>query len=208
MAPELEIARDSIDYARIGLSPVRGVPLKFDNGSWYRGFEREPAPDQDYLANDFSETWRCVKNGCPVEYVPRKPESPTRPPRPSTFAEKSSWPLYNGEPSDPWTYCSVVHLLALSNGETFNFASPTAGAWVCRNELLEQIKSMRQMMQTQCLPIVRLASTTFKTKFGTRQRPMLRITGWQRSKMETNKLNQIAPAQTVNPFNDELPKGL
>jgi hypothetical protein len=208
MAPELEIARDSIDYAMIGLSPVRGVPLKFDSGSWYRGFEREPPPAQDYLVSEFGETWRFMKKDCPVEYVPRKPESSTRPPRPSTFSEKSSWPLYNGEPSDPWKYCTVTHLLALANGETFNFVSPTASAWVCRNELLEQIKSMRQMMQTQCLPIVRLASTAWKTQFGTRPRPFLRIIGWQRSKTEANEPKQIGPVKTVNPFNDELPEGL
>ncbi len=167
-----------------GLSfTVRGVPLKFDNG-WFRGFEKTPAPvDQDFLIIDTTEAWVFLKKGTPAEYVVREPGTPMRPARPNTFVAEETWPLYNDKPSDPWRYNAIIHLLATANGETFHFASPTAGMWICRDELLEQIRSMRQL-QPGSLPIVRLASTSWKTNFGTRQRPMLRIVGWQRPKTE------------------------
>jgi hypothetical protein len=228
--------RDNIDHALEGLSPVRGTPLKFDNGTWFRGFEKDNLNlNQDFLFADTSEAWQFLKKGAPVEYVPREPGSPGRPPRPSSFTAEEAWPLYNGEPSDPWRYCCIVHLLALANGETFHLCSPTAGAWTARSELLEQVKSMR-MMRPGSLPIVRLGSTSFKTQFGTRKRPMFRIVGWQRPTTEDAESKLIAataepaepvkvePTKThkskaktavaeivsegterVHPFNDELP---
>jgi hypothetical protein len=203
MATELAISRDSIDYALVGLSPARGVPLKFDNGSRYRGFEREALDtEQDFLVTDLSEAWVFLKKGCPVEYVVKEPESQVRPSRPTSFTDKTAWAVFNNQPTDPWRYNSITHLLALTNGETFRFASPTAGAWACRTELLTQIKAMRQL-QPGSLPIVRAGSTSFKTQFGPRLRPMFRIVGWQRPKMEANESKQIEQ-ERVNPFNDKI----
>jgi hypothetical protein len=214
MAHTALVVRDNIDSALAGLSPVRGTPAKIDNdGKWTRGYEKDVLNvDQDFLLVDTSEVWRLLRKGHPIEYVPREPGSPTRPPRPDSFEEEESWPTFNGTPSDPWKYCCVVHLIALANGETFNFVAATAGGWVARDELLEQIKSMR-MMKPGALPIVRLASTSFKTKFGLRKRPMFRIVGWQQPKTEAamlieahkSKANTELATERVHPFNDELP---
>jgi hypothetical protein len=196
---DLVTRRDSLDYATAALSPVRGTPLKFDDGQWWRGFEREDADtDQDFVVTDVAETWRLLKKGSPIEYVVREPGSPTRPPRPNTFVGEETWPTYNGEPTDPWSYCSVIHLLATSNGETYNIVASTAGAWSARHELLEQVRSMRRM-QPSCLPIVKLTCTAFKTKYGTRQRPMLRIVGWQRPKQdEPRQALDVQPAPEIS----------
>ena len=195
MATELAV-RDNIDFATDGLSPVRGTPLKI-NDTWTRGYDKEALDiNQDFLLADASEAWQFLKKGCAVEYVPRGPGSPSRPPRPNSFVDEDTWPLFSGKPTDPWRYCTIIHLLSLSNGETFHFCSPTAGAWVARDELLEQIKSMR-MMRPGSLPIVRLASTPFKTQFGTRKRPMFRIVGWQRPKTEDAETPRLIEAVKV-----------
>jgi hypothetical protein len=233
MANEI-VRKDSIDYATEGLSPTRGQPLKF-NAVWSRGYEGEAFDtNQDLLVTDTGETWRFLKKGAPAEYVPSDPASPLRPPRPNSFVDEASWPIYNGEPADPWQYCNVTQFLTLSNGETFHFCSNTAGSWVCRQELLEQIKSMR-LLAPGALPIVHLATTSWKTQYGVRQRPMLKIVGWQKPKIEAAAPKQIeaevvaeppkekafkskaktpvsemvtAGTERTNPFNDELPEGL
>jgi hypothetical protein len=228
MANELTVQRDSIDDAADNLSPVRGIHLKFDN-AWFSGFDREKAnTNQDYIITDMDEAWQYLMKGQPVQYFVRERGSKVRPPRPDILAEKKDWPIYNGEPSDPVRYASIIHLMATKTGETFNFVSPTAGAWACRTELLDQIVSMRRL-QPGAVPIVRLGSTSFPTQYGVRQRPMLRIVGWQRpkpqaedpalieampvvkhkSKAKTPVAEMVtAEVETINPFNDALPPGM
>jgi hypothetical protein len=232
MSNELSIKRDSIDFATETLSPVRGVALKFQNsGDWTQGYDGESAADiGDLLLADVAEAWRFMMKGRPVEYVLREPGMP-KPPRPGTFENESSWPLYNGEPSDPWSWVSILHFLSIETGTTYNFVASTVGARRARDELLEQVRSMRQITPG-ALPIVQLGVTSMPTQYGSRSRPMLRIRGWKRpasqseasprqievqaETIEAEPVKVKAKArkaktpvgetlsETVNPYNDEI----
>jgi hypothetical protein len=112
MSNELATKRDSIDDAMELLSAVRGVQLKFQNsGMWAQGYEGESADKVgDCLVVEMAEGWRFLMKGRPQEYAIREPGMP-RPPRPSSFEDESSWPIYNGEPRDPWSYVVIIHMI-------------------------------------------------------------------------------------------------
>jgi hypothetical protein len=207
MTNDLTIAKDSIDDALGMLSAVRGMEIKYTTEKdWTQGYDGESAGEVgDLVFVEAAEGWRFLLKSHPMEFLLREPGKP-RPPRPDTHTDKNSWTVYNDEARDPWNYVGILHFISIATGTTYNYIVSTVGGKRARDELFEQIRSMRQMAPG-ALPIVRLGSTSMKTGYGTRQRPMFKIAGWQKPKSNGNKQieAQAAEIETIdNPFDDEV----
>jgi hypothetical protein len=71
-----------------------------------------------------------------------------------------------------------VYLIDLRSGKPYTFVTDTAGGRQAVGELKDAIMTVRQA-QPQALPVVQLATSTLKTKYGARPRPSFEIVDWR-----------------------------
>jgi len=211
---QLPATADGFDAAAADSSdkPMKGQMVKFDSGAFFLGKEKNLLKDTDrrFIAMDTASGWQFLKKDCPAEYSMRTIGEP-KPPRPDSYADESEWPDdLNGKLSDPWKYAHFLYLLDPLTAETFTFSTSTRGGVWSLDDLNSQIKLMRRA-QPNAVPIVELQSQPMPTRFGMKQRPWFKVTGWHikatdESKLLTNDDDGGVPGtKVVTDMNDELP---
>jgi hypothetical protein len=93
--------------------------------------------------------------------------------------DKTAWELGIGDfPSDPWRDTRYVYLIDTRSGKTYTFVTDTVGGRRAVGELKDAIMTVRQA-RPGVLPVVQLATSTMKTKFGLRPKPDFKIVDWR-----------------------------
>jgi hypothetical protein len=165
------------DTADSTASPLRGVAVRFKDGSYYEYSEPFPTYDRTYVVIDTCDGWQKLSEGCAPEYLMRQPGQ-MRPPRP--HVDEKDWPLdFNGKPSHPWKLTRYLYLLDTKSGEISTFWTNTIGGKVAFDALSQQVKAMRGA-QPNAVPVVVLESALMPTQFGSKKpRPHFRIAGYK-----------------------------
>ena len=119
--------------------------------------------------------------------------------------DRTEWELdLGGLPSDPWRDTRYVYLIDPRSGKTYSFVTDSVGGRRAVGELKDAIMTVRQA-QPGALPVVRLATSSMKTKYGVKARPDFQIVDW-RGGTPSEPAEQTEDAQAFGvPLDDEIP---
>jgi hypothetical protein len=172
-------ASDGFDVEETGgNSLIRGVMLKFKDNDWLANKTEFLPAGTRVTAIGTTMAWvRWGEEGPPEHRVT---ESGHRHPLRDTLGDlnKDEWPAgLDGAPADPWRDTRYVYLVDGETAATYTFVTDSMGGRRAVSELKTQIQTYR-VAHPNAVPIVELAKTTMPTKFGIKQRPLLKVTGW------------------------------
>ena len=100
-------------------------------------------------------------------------------PERNTFGDqdKSEWRDGPNGPSDPYVDVWTLFFADPDSGAEATFITSTAGGAMAVEILVDEIRKKRRR-EPDAYPLVRLEDTTFKTRYGVKNRPHFAITGW------------------------------
>jgi hypothetical protein len=134
--------------------------------------------------------------------------------------DRTEWELgVGGLPSDPWRDTRYVYLIGPHTAKTYTFVTDSVGGRQAVGELKEAIMTARHA-RPDALPVVQLAASNMKTKYGVKPRPDFKIVDWRSgTPTAARQIEQRADdddtfgepfsadkeAKTVHPFDDDIP---
>jgi hypothetical protein len=128
--------------------------------------------------------------------------------------DPSRWEIAFGQPSDPWRDSRYLDLIDRTTAQMFTFVTDTAGGRKAIGDLKNQIAAVR-VGAPGAVPVVRLESEKWSTRFGLRPKPLFRVVEWIRGDVETGSAPTPAPQITHasaseqpaprDALNDEIP---
>jgi hypothetical protein len=162
-----------------GASMIVGKMVKFLDGRFVVD-KTEPLPATTTLvAVNAVTAWVHWEDSRPVEHRITQPgqSHPYRTDLPDQ--DETKWPPgLNDEPSDPWRDTRYLHLIDPNTGADYTFVTDSFGGRRAVGDLKQQIANVR-MAHPRAVPLVQLASTMMKTRFGQKARPDFKIVGWR-----------------------------
>src|SRR5262249_50324906 len=98
--------------------------MRFVKGTYELGAEREPVTSgPQFIVIAATEGWVRLARGEPVRRVLREPGKPFPQRNELGDTDQSQWPLFDGQPSDPWTLSNELLLIKKETGRPVIFAS-------------------------------------------------------------------------------------
>jgi hypothetical protein len=149
---------------------------KFDNGDWR--LDGVPSDPKRRLVAVHTESFvRRWQDKRVIEVITTMPLPDLE--GLNATVPRNEWELdLNGAPRKPYELAHRLDLLNLDTAEHTTFISATAGAAKAVSLLKDQVKWMRRMRGRNVVPQVMLSSAPFKTQFGMKKRPELKVVGW------------------------------
>jgi hypothetical protein len=86
---------------------------------------------------------------------------------------------FDGAPKPPWSMQYAFYLVNPEDGSHVIFSNATFGQKAAFGDLKGRVQFMRNLRGENVIPVVKLSSTTMKTRFGTKARPHLEILDWR-----------------------------
>jgi hypothetical protein len=191
---------------------IRGEIVRYLDGHYVIG-KTEPADGRELVVTGVTTAWvkwrgkegkhRITEPG---QYHPERDELGD--------LDQSNWEIgLDDRPKDPWQDTRYLYLVDPRTGEEFTFITASAGGRKAVGDLASQIRNFRQG-NPGAVPVARLESTTWKTKFGVKPRPSFKIIGWKRGRAEqvvnSNDTKKLAAPRVqdddVPPFEDFVPE--
>jgi hypothetical protein len=119
--------------------------------------------------------------------------------------DEAQWPAgLNGEPSDPWRDTRYLHLIDPNTGADYTFVTDSYGGRRAVSDLKAQIANVRSV-HPGAVPIVQLAATMMKTRFGQKPRPDFKIAAW-RGKQEAGGNGKVKAVEHAEAdMDDDIP---
>jgi hypothetical protein len=157
----------------------RAPYMWFVKGTYELGAEREPVPPgTQFKTLAAQEGWVRLARGEPVRKVPREPGKPF-PQRPELGdTDQSQWPLFDGQPSDPWTLSNELLLTEKETGRPVIFATTS---WTGREavaDLCRLITYQRRTRGANASPIISIGVGTYRSRRGPVATPKFTIVDW------------------------------
>jgi hypothetical protein len=157
---------------------IRGRLAKFTDGHYPINKSSEPADDRELAVFGVVTLW--------IKWVGNKPEHRVTQPgqrHPDRDEmgdlDQELWEAgLDGKPKDPWQDTRYLYLVDPNTGEEITFTTPSAGGRKAIGDLKNQIANVRRA-HAAAIPIVRLESEMWKTKFGLKRKPLFRVIGWK-----------------------------
>ena len=163
----------------IGASMIVGKMLKFIDGRFTVDKTETMPANTTLVAVSAVTVWVHWENNRPVEHRVTQPgqSHPYRDDLPDQ--DETKWPLgLNNEPSDPWRDTRYLHLIDPNTGSDYTFTTDSYGGRRAVGDLKSQIANVRSA-HPAAVPLVELAGTMMKTRFGQKPRPDFKIVGWR-----------------------------
>jgi hypothetical protein len=177
---ELIVTTDGfVDHGEAEDRLIKGTLLRCVDGRW-SARDGLPAPTSPLLATTLLTVAQRWQNKVPIQTIIKgKGEWPDIA-RLNEQIPQSEWePDVTGQPRPPWQIQRLVYLVNEATCERFTFASGTAGAHICCNDLRDRVADKRFLTgDAAILAVVELSSKTMRTKFGVKARPDFKIVGW------------------------------
>jgi hypothetical protein len=152
---------------------IIGTKLKCTDGQWSASDGSELKPETNYLVRGTLTAAQLWKANTPVETTIKEPGKPF-PDVDELNKEipRDTWEKgLDGKPREPWQITRVVYLIRIPDGKLFTYLNSTFGAKLAVGALRDQVNVMRDLRGADVVPIVKLRSAPFKTKFGQKIRP-------------------------------------
>jgi hypothetical protein len=100
--------------------------------------------------------------------------------------DESEWPPgLNDEPSDPWRDTRYLRLVHLKTGAGYTFVTDSKGGIRATADLKAAVARVR-FANPGAVPVIQLATTTWKTKYGQKTRPDFKVIGWRGPQGQTS----------------------
>ena len=190
-----------------GASMIVGRMLKFIDGRFTVDKTETLPANTTLVAVSAVTVWVHWENNRPVEHRVTQPgqSHPYRDDLPDQ--DQTRWPLgLNNEPSDPWRDTRYLHLIDPNTGADFTFISDSFGGRRAVGDLKQQIANVRSA-HPAAVPLVQLASTMMKTRFGQKPRPDFKIVGWRgkQDDVAATRAGKVAVIPGGDDMDDDIP---
>jgi hypothetical protein len=183
MAQELATQHDGFSVPeRSGSNLIRGIIIKFRDSTYLanKTEELQQAPHgPTFVALGACTAWVRWKNNKPVEHRITQPGQAHPWREDLGDDDQTEWERgLGGLPSDPWRDTRYLYLLNPRTGKAYTFVTDSVGGRMAVGELKDAIMTVRQA-QPGALPVVQLATSSMKTKYGIKPRPDFKIVDWR-----------------------------
>jgi hypothetical protein len=86
---------------------------------------------------------------------------------------------FDGKPKPPWVMAYNIFLVNPNDGSRLVCSNSTWGQKAAFHDLRDRVGFMRKYKGAHVVPVVKLSSTSMKTRFGMKTRPHFEIVDWQ-----------------------------
>jgi hypothetical protein len=199
-----DAARDAADRL------LKGQLIKFADWRWTIGKEKLAVEaSRRFMALATTALWQRWEDGEVVERIQRQPNRRLPEREELSHQDKSLWPLFAGEPQDPWQNTRYVYLVDTKTQEDLTFSTASWGGRAAVADLGEQIERMR-LVHPDAVPIVELHAREMPTKFGPKSKPYFKVVGWMTRDNAPipaveRKVSPQEAKRLVDKMDDEIP---
>lgn len=160
---------------------IQGELIKFSNGSeWIGRDDAELSSELELIVIDILRIVQKWVDGNPVETIILEPGQ--RFPNIEDLnaqVPKEEWREGpDGRPRGPWQAQHVVRMLNPADMTRYSYPTGTVGGAIAVRDLVDRTNWMRKFRGEHVYPVVTLADTYMRTRFGGRQRPHFDIKRW------------------------------
>lgn len=159
---------------------IQGRRLRFSNdGCWVDDDEEEVPADLELIVVERAavvQKWGGDQQ--PLETRWLAPGEKVDVDALNAAAPKNEWHEGLSGPVGPWQRQVLLYLLDPQTMDKFTYATGTVGGNMAIGDLSDKIRTMRRLRGEQVYPVVTLADTHMRTKYGGRQRPHFKIVRW------------------------------
>jgi hypothetical protein len=162
-----------------GTTMIIGKMMKFTDGRFIVDKTQTMPASTVLVAVSTVTAWVHWENNRPIEHRITRPgqSHPYRDDLPDQ--DEKQWPPgLKDEPSDPWKDTRYLRLIDPKTGADFTFVTDSYGGRRAVGDLKGQIANVRAA-HPAAVPLVQLASTMMKTRFGQKPRPDFKIVDWR-----------------------------
>jgi hypothetical protein len=193
---------NSVDDS-VGIGLVRGSKLKFSNaGEWIDVAGEVIEPSREFIITKLLRATQKWIEQRPVETIIIQDHEHFRDiERLNAEAPEEEMRVHYGQRKGPWTNSHFVYLLEVPNMDAFTWVTDTVGGNRAVSEFKDHVKRVRLLQGENHFPVVSLASTPMVTAYGTRDRPLLKVTRFATIRGQTPL---IPPDEPEEPMNDEI----
>jgi hypothetical protein len=191
------------EVPREGTGIIQGDILQYLDGHYVIG-KTEPADGREFAVMGVMTLWtKWVANQAehritePGHYHPERDELGD--------LDQTKWELgLDGRPKDPWQDTRHLFLVDPETGQEATFITPSAGGRKAVGDLASQIRNVRRG-NPGAIAVIRLESTTWKTRFGIKPRPSLKVIGWKQGRAEQVVVDKTPKKLTAPSVQDDGP---
>jgi hypothetical protein len=175
----------------------RAAFLDFKQGDWLLGSEQTAIPvGTEFVVHAVVELWVRLVKGERVRRIPREPGKPFLTRNELGDLDKSEWPVFNGEPSDPWKLQSEMLMADRKTGQLVIYRTNSWSGRDVVGDLCRKVTFQRRQRGDNAKPIVAIGVVTRPHPRGSYKAPVFNIVGWLGQE-------ETAPERTPNrPIND------
>ena len=157
---------------------IVGQMIKFDNGIYKVNKTETLPPDIELVAIGVTTAWVKWREKRPVEHrVTLSQQHPDRDDLPDQ--NKAEWEIgLDGQPVDPWKDTRYLRLIDPLTSADYTFVTDSIGGRRGVFDLKSQIRNVRYA-HPNALPLIKLRTTTMKTRYGLKPRPLFEVIGWR-----------------------------
>ena len=158
---------------------IVGQMIKFDSGIYKVNKTETLPPDIELVAIDATTAWVKWREKRPIEHHITQPgqQHPDRDDLPDK--NKAEWEIgLDGQPIDPWKNTRYLRLINPLTGADYTFVTDSIGGCRGISDLKSQIRNVRYA-HPNALPLIKLRTTTMKTRYGLKPRPLFEVIGWR-----------------------------
>ena len=157
----------------------RAVYMRFVKGTYELGAEREPVPSgTEFIVIGATESWVRLARGEAVRRVLREPGKPFPQRNELGDTDQSQWPLFDGQPSDPWTLSNALLLIEKETGRPVIFSTTSRTGREAVADLCRLITYQRRSRGSNAKPIVSIGVGTYRSRRGPVATPKFTIVDW------------------------------
>ena len=169
-----------------GNTMIVGQMIKFDSGVYKVNKTETLPPDIALVAIDVTTAWVKWWEKRPVEHhiTQLGQQHPDRDDLPDQ--NKAEWEIgLDGQPVDPWKNTRYLRLIDPLTGADYTFVTDSIGGRRGVSDLKSQIRNVRYA-RPNAVPLLKLCTTTMKTRFGPKPRPLFEVIGWRGKKEQVD----------------------
>ena len=179
-------------------SVYRPPLLRFVKGELLLGKQSELVPlDSAFVYLSFAEGWMRMGDGKPIQRVVKEPGKALPSRHTLGDLDQSTWPRFDGVPSDPWLHTYELWLRGQDDGREMIFTTHSATGRQAVFELNRKISYHRRAENTTDRPVIAIGKGTYRSPRGPVAVPTFTITGWVQAEPRQHAIGPSSPPAMI-----------